>query len=114
MTIRPLTPRPPAWGPLAKALVERQAVRVYYRGLERTVCPHVLGWKNRRAIVLVYQTAGATSHGPLPHNPTQRWRSFFVEDIEAVALSDLPWETAENYSLDCTGIDQPELAVELN
>lgn len=114
MTTVRLIVLPPAWDLLAAALLEQQTVQIRYHGLERTVCPHVLGWRNRRAKVLAYQTAGATSHGPLPDNPMQRWRSFFVDEIEVVATSDLPWETANNYCLDLAGFDQPELAVELN
>ena len=114
MTTVPLIARPPAWDLLAAALVEHQTVQIRYHGAERAVCAHVLGWRNRRAKVLAYQVAGATSHGPLPDNPAQRWRSFFVDEIEAVAASDLPWETGDNYCLDFAGFDQPELAVDLN
>ena len=90
-----LAPRPPAWDVLALALAERRPVRARYRGAERVLCPHVLGWKPGRAKTLCYQTGGTTGHGGLPSNPAQRWRSLFVDDLEDVKL--LPshrWGTA--------------------
>ncbi len=81
-----LAPRPPAWDVLALALAERRPVRARYRGAERVLCPHVLGWKSGRAKTRCYQTGGTTGHGGLPSNPAQRWRSLFVDDLEDVKL----------------------------
>lgn len=76
------------------------------------VCPHALGWKNGRAKVLAYQVAGITSRGPLPRDPRQRWRSLFVDEIEATSLTDGPWETATNYApSDSNCIDTLVMAV---
>jgi hypothetical protein len=107
------TPTPPAaWSILARALTERRPVRARYHGQERLLCPHLLGWKNGRAKVLAYQAGGATSHGPLPAIAEQRWRSLFVDQIEAaVIVTDLPWESATNYSQRSNCVDRLELAV---
>ncbi|MGI8751861.1 MAG: WYL domain-containing protein [Acidimicrobiales bacterium] len=60
------TARPPAWDILEQALRQRRPVRLTYHGRQRTVCPHALGWKNSRAMVLAYQIGGQTSTGALP------------------------------------------------
>jgi hypothetical protein len=114
MSVVPLIARPSAWEALAQALRERRAVKVRYHGADRIVCPHVLGWKHGRPKLLAYQVAGSTSHGPLPNQLHQRWRSMFIDEIESVALTGDPWGTADNYSLDTNAVDQLEVAVPLN
>jgi hypothetical protein len=65
-----MTPgRPPAWAVLEQALRHKHPVHMRYRGNERLVCPHALGWKNGRAKALVYQTGGTTGEGELPADP---------------------------------------------
>lgn len=97
---------PPAWPLLEESLARRQPLKVRYHGHERILCPHALGWKNGRATVLSYQKAGSTSSGELPANNRQRWRSMFVDEIEAPELIDGSWETAPNASTNSTCIDE--------
>jgi hypothetical protein len=111
VTLVPISPRPPTWDLFAHALRERRTVRASYHGADRLLCPHALGWKNGRPKLLAYQIAGSTSHGPLPAEPQQRWRSMFVDEIEAAVFADEPWGTADNYSLSTNAIDQVELAL---
>ena len=111
MTIVPICTRPPTWDLFAQALRERRTVRARYRGADRVLCPHALGWKNGRPKLLAYQISGSTSHGALPAEPHQRWRSMFVDEIEAAVFTDEPWGTADNYSLSTNAIDQVELAL---
>jgi predicted DNA-binding transcriptional regulator YafY len=90
----------PAWDIVEAALRQRRPVRLTYHGRQRTVCPHALGWKNDKAMLLAYQTAGQTGTGSLPAGPRSRWRNFFVDEIDHVDLADPadPWETADNYN----------------
>lgn len=104
--------RPPAWATLAQALCERRPVRARYHGHERLLCPHVLGWRAGRPKVLSYQAAGGTSGGALPVTPQQRWRSMFVDEIEDAVITNHPWETADNYLLNSTGIYIVELGID--
>jgi hypothetical protein len=91
--------KPPAWGALERALVERRTLRALYHGHKRLICPHAIGWDiNGRAVVFVYQAGGTTSSGPLPEHPGQRWRSMFVDEVEVIATAGDRWQTAENYS----------------
>ncbi|MCA1681650.1 MAG: WYL domain-containing protein [Actinobacteria bacterium] len=88
----------PAWATLEAALRERRPVRLSYHGRLRTVCPHALGWKNGKAMLLAYQIGGQT--GSLSADPRQRWRNLFVHEIDHVDAADPSsrWETADNYN----------------
>jgi predicted DNA-binding transcriptional regulator YafY len=101
---------PPAWDTLETALRQRRPVQLSYHGRQRIVCPHALGWKNNKAILLAYQTA--TQH---PTDPRKQWRNLFISDIDHVTLTDPPstWETADNYNPThpFNAIDQLAIAV---
>jgi hypothetical protein len=84
--------RPPAWQTLAQAIDERRPVRARYHGAERILCPHALGWTKGRPKVLAYQVGGTTSRGTLPTDPRQRWRSMFLDEIEAPIITDGRWQ----------------------
>ncbi|MGH7527345.1 MAG: hypothetical protein ACREMX_11655 [Gemmatimonadales bacterium] len=105
--------RPPAWAVLQRALTERRPVRVRYPGNERILCPPALGWKNGRPKVLAYQAGGATSQGPLPDDPQQRWRSMFIDEVEDAMIAEglWAWETADNYSPTSNCIDELDIAI---
>jgi hypothetical protein len=106
---------PVAWAPLEAALRARRPVYVSYHGRQRLICPHALGWKNGRAMVLGYQTGGETSTGTLPSDPRQRWRCMFVDEVDHVVMSGPTnaWGTAVNYndSRPFNVIDEVALAV---
>lgn len=104
--------RPPAWMVLEAALNQRRSVRIRYRGTERLICPHALGWKHGRAKVLVYQAGGTTTTGALPTDAHQRWRSLFVDEIEDPTITDDQWQSADNYTQYSSGIDTLALAVD--
>ena len=61
-------------------------------------------------MLLGYQTGGA-----LPADPRQRWRCFFVDEVENVVAADKagPWGTAANYnaSRPFNAIDHVSVAV---
>jgi hypothetical protein len=87
-----------AWATLEAALRERRPVRLSYHGHERVVCPHALGWKSGRPLLLGYQAGGWTSSGALHPDPRKRWRCLFVDEVEyVVAEAATAWESADNY-----------------
>lgn len=98
MTTTPALPA--AWGPIEAALRQRRPVRLAYHGKRRLVCPHALGWKNDRPMLLAYQTGGQTTTGTLPADPRKRWRCLFVDEVDSVAAADSTsaWATADNYN----------------
>lgn len=95
-----ITKAPPAaWACLETALRRRRPVQVAYHGRWRIVCPHALGWKNHRPMLLGYQIGGQTSTPALDHDPRKRWRCMFIDEIDhVVADATTPWQTADNYN----------------
>lgn len=91
---------PMAWAVLEAALRQRRPVLLGYHGKRRLVCPHALGWKNDRPMLLAYQTGGETTAGTLPVDPRKRWRCLFVDEVDSVAAADAAsaWGTADNYN----------------
>lgn len=91
---------PAAWAPLEAALRQRRPVRLCYKGSERLVCPHALGWKNGRAMLLAYQADPHTTTGALPADPRRQWRNMLVDHIDQVLAADpaSTWQTADNYN----------------
>ncbi len=115
MTTTTTTSLPPTWNTLEVALRQRRPIEVTYHGRRRRVCPHALGWKNNKAMLLAYQTAEQTTTGALPANPRRQWRNLFVDEINHVSLADpaTPWETADNYNAahPFNSIDQLHIAI---
>jgi hypothetical protein len=67
---------------LHEAIDRRTVVRFRYDGELRVGEPHVLGTKNGRVQLLLWQTVGASSSGSLPE-----WRRFNVREISALELT---------------------------
>ena len=90
---------PPAWAILEQALRQRRAVEIDYHRRRRTVYPHALGWKNGRAMLLAYASAGQTTTEADRTDPRRRWRNFFVDEIADAAFDGSvgTWESAANY-----------------
>lgn len=101
---------PAAWAILRQALVQARGVTACYHGERRLLFPHALGWKHGRAKVVAYQ-AQRTSQASLGDDPRQRWRSMFVDELEDAAITDEPWQTADNYTPICNNIDNLDIEV---
>jgi hypothetical protein len=95
-----ITALPTAWAGLHAALRARRTVLVSYHGRWRQLCPHALGWKDNRPLLLGYQTGGQTSSGTLPGDPHKRWRCLHIDEIDQVVAADpaSQWQTADNYN----------------
>jgi hypothetical protein len=109
---------PMAWAPLEAALRARHPVLVCYHGRQRLICPHALGWKAGRPLLLGYQTGGQTSTGALPADPRQRWRCLYVDEIDQVVAQNTArrWGTADNYNYShpFPAIDEVTIAITPN
>jgi hypothetical protein len=92
---------------LRAAIAKRRQVVCIYDGCVRAVCPHVIGRKQGRAHVLVFQFAGDSNSG-LP--PGGEWRCMAVADIRDVHVLDGPWHTAP-HSQPQSCVDQVDLEV---
>ncbi len=94
-----MTVLPSAWTSLDVALRAHRPVWVSYHGRRRLICPHALGWKNHRLMVLGYQTGGDTSTGHLDPDLKKRWRCLYLDQIDHIAYADPAsrWASADNY-----------------
>lgn len=91
---------PSPWATLEAALRARRPTWVTYHRRRRLICPHALGWKTGRPMVLGYQTGGETTTGTLDPDPSKRWRCMYVDEIDHVAAANppSPWTTGDNYN----------------
>jgi hypothetical protein len=91
---------PAAWAALHNALGKRRPVHITYHGQQRLICPHALGWKNGRPMLLGYQTGGHTTTGTLPADPRKGWRCLYIDEIDHLDDADPAsrWGTADNYN----------------
>jgi len=98
MTI--ITVPPTTWTALETALCQRRPILITYHGKQRLICPHALGWKNGKPMLLGYQTGGYTTTGTLPTDPRHRWRCMYVNEIDQIDTADpaSTWATADNYN----------------
>jgi hypothetical protein len=88
------------WVQIESAIRTRTPIWITYHGRNRLVCPHAMGWKANRAMLLAYQTGGQTSAGSLPADPHQRWRCLYLDQINQIlaAEENSDWQTADNYN----------------
>jgi hypothetical protein len=87
------------WEPLEAALRQRRPVRLTYHGRQRLVCPHALGWKDHRPLLLAYQTpAPADTAAPTTARPG--WRCMYIDEIDTIDTAEpaSAWATAGSYN----------------
>lgn len=94
---------------LRQAIVERQQVTCIYQGLNRELCPHVIGMKKGREKVLSYQFGGESSQG-LP--PEGEWRCMFVDEIEDASLRPGDWHTGGPHTQPQTCVDEVDIEID--
>lgn len=109
---------PTPWAHLQAGLQARQPVEITYHGQLRIICPHALGWKNGRPLVLAYQAGGHTSTESLDPDPRKRWRCLYIDEIDHAVLTEhaSQWRSADNYnpSSPFPAIDSVAIAIPLD
>jgi uncharacterized protein len=73
-----------------QAILNRQQVTCVYQGLEREICPHILGHRDGVESALVFQFGGRSSRS-LPR--AGEWRCLRLADVENVRLRDGDWHS---------------------
>jgi predicted DNA-binding transcriptional regulator YafY len=93
---------PATWAVLEAALRQHRPVQVSYRGHQREISPHALGIKDRRAMLLAYQTNNHTNAPAEPADPQRQWRCMYLDQINDITPADPThrWQTADNYNPD--------------
>jgi hypothetical protein len=101
---------------IRQAILDRDIVVATYHGHVREMCPHMIGTKNGRPQVLLYQFAGGSSSSLGPEGSTSNWRCLRVDELSDVFIkkSTGEWHTASNYSRPQTCIDQIDVQVGSN
>lgn len=98
---------------LKQSIENKIPIRATYQQYARVLCPHALGYKlkkngTRALHVLVYQSGGYTSKGPVKpgsgHN--ENWKCLEVGQLVGLEISDSDeWSTAGNHSISSSCID---------
>jgi len=83
---------------IEKAIRGRLQIVATYKGHQRQMCPHVLGWKDGRLQCLFYQFAGWSRTGLAGFGSPENWRCIPVDDLQSATAVRGPWHTAANYS----------------
>ena len=93
----------PAFRLFHSAILKRQQVTLTYKGQYREVCPYILGHKNGKETVLVFQFAGSsTDCGPV----SGEWRCFYLSQVEGPQTRDGAWygDAAHRTTQSCVGV----------
>lgn len=92
---------------LCAAIAARRVLRFEYRGGLRTVEPHAHGRSSEGAELLrAYQTFGYSASGDLP-----AWRTFRLEVIAALRVTDEPFTPRPDFDPTQPGISQLHCSV---
>ena len=79
---------------ICAAAVEHRPITAHYDGLERLLCPHVVGYNEPGEWrVFCYQFGGQTKSGLLPDRGRGIWRCLSLKKLSQVKLLDDGWQT---------------------
>jgi hypothetical protein len=99
---------------IRQAAIDKKTIVITYNGLERIMCPHVVG-KNRngRLHALCYQFAGRSKDRPIEADGSpNNWRCIDIEKISTILVRDGDWHTAANNSRPQTCVAQIDFEVQ--
>lgn len=73
---------------------QHRPITAHYGGLERLLCPHVVGYNEPGEWrVFCYQFGGQTNSGPRPESGQGIWRCLSLKRLSRVKLWDDAWQT---------------------
>lgn len=79
---------------LKSAIRNRRCVLMMAEQRRREVCPHALGYKDKRLKVLAYQYAGGSASGLANDGG---WRCFVLDDVWWAEIIDGTWHSSRDY-----------------
>jgi len=88
------TPRSNAFELIRQAIAERKLISAVYHGLQRDLCPHVLGWKGEREHALFFQVGGDSAKGLAVAGS---WRCLNLDELAEVEIRDGEFLTGPGY-----------------
>ena len=85
---------------IRQAIIEKKIIVAMYDGLERIMCPHVIGTNRQgRPQALSYQFDGQSSSRPIqPDGSPVNWRCIDLSKLTSVEAIEGEWHTAPNHS----------------
>ncbi len=100
---------------IRQAIINKKVVVATYDGLERIMCPHVIGTnKQGREQALCYQFAGESRSRPIePDGSPVNWRCVEIAKLTNVSATDGDWHTAPNHSRPQTCVADIDVEVEI-
>jgi hypothetical protein len=98
---------------LRNAILNKQHVLAEYKGLQREMCPHAIGWKNGKAHCLFYQFGGESRSGKIIPGSDKNWRCIPVDGLSIISVRDGEWHSVSGHSKRQTCI-RPLAKVSLN
>jgi hypothetical protein len=76
------------------AAIEHRPIAALYDGVERLLCPHVVGYNQPGEWrVFCYQYGGQTNSGPRPESGEGIWRCLSLKKRSCTKLLDGPWRS---------------------
>jgi hypothetical protein len=76
------------------AAIEHRPIAALYDGVERLLCPHVVGYNQPGEWrVFCYQYGGQTNSGPRPESGEGIWRCLSLKKLSFAKLLDGPWRS---------------------
>ena len=96
---------------IKQAILGRKQVHADYKGYQRQLCPHVIGWKDGKAQALFYQFGGRSSSGLAPDGSGDNWRCLFLDELSNVTIHDGDWHTAPNHTRRQTCVDEIDVEI---
>lgn len=78
-----------------RAIQEKAQIFCEYKGFDRALCPHVLGYGKHGEHCLAFQFDGESSSG-LP--PGGEWRCLILDDVTSCRIIPGPWHTGEGHN----------------
>jgi hypothetical protein len=76
------------------AIVNKRQILARYHGHPRTLCPHILGYKDGKEHCLFYQCGGTSRSGLGSRGSADNWRCMDLDELDDVSARDGTWYTA--------------------
>jgi len=100
---------------IRQAIIDKKVIVAVYDGLERIMCPHVIGTnKQGREQALCYQFEGESKSRAIePDGSPVNWRCIDIAKLSSVTARDGEWHSAPNHSRPQTCVANIDVEVQL-
>jgi predicted DNA-binding transcriptional regulator YafY len=109
----PRTPNTPSntYNLFRQAILREKRVTCTYRKHHRELCPHIIGHREGREVVLAFQFAGQSERG-LPRGG--QWRCLYLSEVTEARLQDGRWHTGPHHTSTQTCVETVDLDINIH